>query len=64
MGRLAAFLRRTLARPATEVGPLAEELAHVEAYLEVERSRHGAGLEIEIDVRRPAEEAVIPAFLL
>lgn len=36
----------------------------MEAYLEVERSRHGANLRVDIDVRPPAQNARIPAFLL
>ena len=44
--------------------PLAEELASVESYLEVERARFGERLAVEIQVDEALAGAPVPAFIL
>lgn len=64
VGKLADFLRRILARPATGISSLTAEVEFARAYLGVEESRHGGGLDVIVDVTGAVGDAAIPVFLL
>jgi hypothetical protein len=61
---LGDFLRRTLALGAREAVTVAEELALVDRYLEIERVRFGARLAVERQVDPAAEACLVPPLLL
>jgi LytS/YehU family sensor histidine kinase len=63
-GKLAGFLRRTLALGAQDRIPLAEELALTEDYLAVERVRLGDRLRIERTIDPEAASCLVPPLLL
>lgn len=62
--RLARILRHALECSRRESVALAEELAVIEEYLEVQRARFGDKLRWEIALERGAEQAAIPPFIL
>jgi two-component system sensor histidine kinase AlgZ len=62
--RLAEILRYALASTRTERVLLRNELAVVEAYLELERARFGERLRYELDVAKDAQRAQVAPFLL
>lgn len=62
--RLSELLRASLEAGARQEIPLAEELALVERYLEIERVRLGARLRTEIDVDPKALDGLVPMFVL
>ncbi|HEX2835231.1 MAG TPA: histidine kinase [Thermoanaerobaculia bacterium] len=62
--RLSALLRRTLDSSAKHEVPLREELAVLEAYLEIERVRFVDRLAYRIDVAPDAEETAVPPLIL
>ncbi len=62
--RLADFLRRSLAVGARTTIPLAEELSLLTSFLEIEKVRHGARLQVVLDVDAQARTCLIPPLLL
>ncbi len=62
--RLSALLRRTLDSSAKHEVPLREELAVLEAYLEIERVRFADRLAYRIDVAPDAEDTAVPPLIL
>lgn len=62
--RLAAFLRSALVQPDSREVTLEEELATVEAYLDVERARLGDELEVTTGVEASALGMKVPVFVL
>lgn len=64
IGQLADFLRRSLRSGKRSTIPLAEEVALVRAYLEVEQARFGDRLVLELDVDEDCAEVAVPPLLL
>ena len=64
LSRLSELLRLTLASIGQQEVRLAEEIAFVRAYLEIERERFGERLETQFDVAPEALDALVPALLL
>jgi len=64
LARLGDLLRAVLARRAEPQQTLAQELAFLDGYLELQRERHGARLSIERRVDPRALEERVPCFLL
>jgi two-component system sensor histidine kinase AlgZ len=62
--RLAALLRYALDGAKRSWVPLAEEVAAVEGYLELERLRHGERLRASVDVAPELAAALVPPMLL
>jgi len=62
--RLAQMLRTLLQSGDRATATLGEELALVEAYLEIERARLGSRLRTEIDVSPSVIDCRLPAFIL
>lgn len=62
--RLSALLRRTLDSSTKHEVPLREELAVLEAYLEIERVRFADRLTYRIDVAPDAEDTIVPSLIL
>jgi len=62
--RLSDFLRSSLSLGDRESIPLREELALARSYLEVERVRFGARLQVEESVDSACEDCLAPALLL
>ncbi|MBE9609001.1 sensor histidine kinase [Chitinilyticum piscinae] len=60
---LSTFFRKNLKRPEEEV-TLAEEIEHVNAYLQIELARFGERLKVEIDLPYIYAQARLPAFSL
>jgi hypothetical protein len=64
VGRLGELLRATLdTRRAHEI-PLAEELALLEPYLDIQKTRFGERVEVALDVAPGTENALVPTLLL
>jgi two-component system, LytTR family, sensor kinase len=64
MDRLCDFLRGSLnADPLGDV-PLSQEIDTIDAYLDIEATRFGERLEIEIDIAPDAVNAAVPNFIL
>ncbi len=61
---LVAGLLRTSIEEDRDLVPVAEELAFVRRYLEVERMRFGERLEVRIDVSDAASQAEVPSFAI
>ena len=59
----ADYCRWTLVRPGDHI-TLAEELRHVESYLELEQARFGPQLQVEIAASPDALEVKLPPFLV
>jgi LytS/YehU family sensor histidine kinase len=64
LGRLSELLRMTLANIERQEVRLAEEIAFVEAYLDIERERFGGQLKLELDLEPQTLEAQVPALFL
>jgi len=64
IGRLADFLRASLAGNPTALVPLPQELETIAAYLDIERTRFGPRLEVEIEVAPAVAHMEVPNFLL
>lgn len=64
LARLASFLRQTLSTDASAFITLEDELATVEAYLEIEAERFRERLSVEIVCPEPLREALAPSFVL
>ena len=62
--RLGDLLRRTVDGPTAREVPLAEEMAFVEAYLDIERMRFRDRLTVETRVAPEARAARVPALIL
>ena len=64
LGRLGELLRAVLEADARAEAPLAEELALLERYLEIQRVRFGDRLVVRADVPADAARALVPRFVL
>ncbi|NEX94716.1 histidine kinase [Caulobacter sp. 17J65-9] len=64
IGRLCEFLRASLASDPQATTPLAEEMATVEAYLEIESVRFGERLRVEMAWPPELETAAVPGLVL
>lgn len=62
--QLATFLRYSLAHPPLALVPLAEELAAVQAYLNLQRIRFGPRLRVNWQNQLPPEQLQVPVLLL
>lgn len=62
--RLSDFLRNTLGLGEREIIPWREELELARTYLEVERVRFGARLNVEMEVEEACAECRVPALVL
>ncbi|HEY4466295.1 MAG TPA: sensor histidine kinase [Klebsiella sp.] len=60
---LSTFFRKNLKRPA-EIVTLADEIEHVNAYLQIEKARFQANLQIQILVPEALAQHQLPAFTL
>lgn len=63
VGHLSTFFRMNLKR-AGELATLEEELAHVTAYLEIEKARYEERLNVEVDVDPALLDVRLPTFTL
>jgi two-component system LytT family sensor kinase len=63
VAHLSTFFRMNLKR-AGEIATLEEELAHVGAYLEIEKARYEERLTVEVDVDPTLLQLKLPAFTL
>ncbi|MBY6263410.1 sensor histidine kinase [Azospirillum sp. 412522] len=63
IGDLSTFFRMNLKRPS-EIASLAEEIEHVNAYLQIERARFSDSLTVDIDIPPSLGRARLPAFTL
>jgi hypothetical protein len=61
---LGELLRRSLAAGASREVPLAEELATLRPYVEIQQIRYGARFEFACEVEPPALGALVPPFVL
>ena len=64
LSRLSSLLRMTLGNIGRQEVRLAEEIAFVEAYLDIERERFGERLELRIEVAHETLDALVPALFL
>jgi two-component system LytT family sensor kinase len=64
IARIGELLRVTLAFAKTQELPLAEELALVERYLEIEQLRFGDRLRIETEIAPEMRRALVPSLIL
>jgi two-component system, LytTR family, sensor kinase len=64
LSRLSSLLRMTLGNIGRQEVRLADEIAFVEAYLDIERERFGERLELRIEVAHEALDALVPALFL
>ncbi len=64
IGKLSDFLRSSLASEPHSVIPLAEEVAAVRAYLDIETVRFGERMEVEVICPGPLADALAPSFVL
>lgn len=62
--RLSELLRWVLSRETVQELPLSEELAFVEAYLEIEQTRFGDRLKIDMQIAPETLTATVPCFML
>lgn len=64
IAELGELLRATLANRETELTPLSEEIAYLRRYLQIEEARFGDRLRVEWQIDPPAEDALVPPFIL
>jgi two-component sensor histidine kinase len=64
LSRLSSLLRMTLANIGRQEVRLADELAFIEAYLDIERERFGERLEMRLEVAHETLDAQVPAQFL
>jgi len=64
VARLSELLRLSLDQSKPQEVPLAEELAFLDRYLEIERTRFGERLKIDKQIEPSTEEALVPFLLL
>lgn len=62
--QLSDFLRGTIKRDDQQMIPLADELKHLELYLEIEKVRFGHRLSTQVDKQEGVEKLKLPALLL
>lgn len=62
--KLSHFLRMTLQSPQGQMTSLSQEMAMVDAYLEIEKARFGDRLAIERNFEENLEDIPVPALLL
>ncbi len=62
--RLSKLLRRTLDRGETQEVPLREEIEFLKGYLEIEQTRFGNRLGVEISVAPEVEHLMVPHLIL
>jgi two-component system LytT family sensor kinase len=62
--QLSDFLRGTLKKDDQELVPLADEMAHLQLYLDIEKVRFGHRLITEISTDKKSAVATLPAMLL
>jgi ligand-binding sensor domain-containing protein/signal transduction histidine kinase len=62
--QLGELLRLSLKTGTAQQVTLAEELAFLDSYLEIERTRFRDRLHVTVDAETEAEEALVPVFLL
>ncbi|EAN1749275.1 sensor histidine kinase [Salmonella enterica] len=60
---LSTFFRKNLKRPS-EIVTLADEIEHVNAYLQIEKARFQSRLQVQLDVPRTLSCQKLPAFTL
>ncbi len=60
---LSTFFRKNLKRPS-ETATLADEVEHVNAYLQIELARFGERLQVEVDIPTIYAQVRLPAFSL
>ncbi|MGL4034576.1 LytS/YhcK type 5TM receptor domain-containing protein [Kosakonia cowanii] len=60
---LSTFFRKNLKRPA-EIVTLADEIEHVNAYLQIEKARFQARLQVRLEVPEALAHSHLPAFTL
>ncbi|VEB57263.1 putative sensor kinase [Salmonella enterica subsp. enterica] len=60
---LSTFFRKNLKRP-TEIVTLADEIEHVNAYLQIEKARFQSRLQVQLDVPSTLSRQKLPAFTL
>ncbi|WP_058913854.1 sensor histidine kinase [Entomohabitans teleogrylli] len=60
---LSTFFRKNLKRPS-EIVTLADELAHVNAYLQIEQARFQSRLRVEMRIADELQQVRLPAFTL
>jgi sensor histidine kinase YesM len=61
---LSDLMRSTLDRSGGQVAPLAQELALVKRYIDIQRARFGDRLEVAYRIDESCERADVPTFLL
>lgn len=64
MTRLSELLRTTLESDQAHEIPLRQELSFLERYLEIEQTRFGSRLKVQIEIAPEAFEALVPNLLL
>ena len=64
LSHLSGLLRMTLANIGKHEARLADEIAFVCAYLEIEQERFGERLTLDVDVSTEAKDAMLPALFL
>ncbi|RJT21477.1 sensor histidine kinase [Buttiauxella izardii] len=60
---LSTFFRKNLKRPS-EIVTLADEIEHVNAYLQIEQARFQSRLRVQLNVPQSLEQVRLPAFTL
>ena len=61
---LSELMRSTLDRDPTQLLPLADEVALLERYVAIQRTRFGDRLDVAYSIAKDCETAAVPAFLL
>ena len=64
LGHLGELLRATLRTPRPDEVRLGQELALLDAYVDIERTRYGERLRVEVQVDSTLSDALVPSFLL
>lgn len=64
LARLSDLLRLTLEKAGTQEVPLKEELEFLEQYLEIERTRFGDRLTVDVDVDPDTLDVAVPTLIL
>ena len=64
MTRLSELLRTTLESDQAQEIPLRQELSFLERYLEIEQTRFGSRLKVQMDIAPETSDALVPNLLL
>jgi LytS/YehU family sensor histidine kinase len=64
MTRLSELLRTTLESDQAHEIPLRQELSFLERYLEIEQTRFGSRLKVQLDIAPETKDALVPNLLL